>query len=73
MLNLGMGEMILVAIVALLLIPPQELPRLATSLGRFLASLRHSFNKVKTDLLNGGDGPDKSGQDQRKDGPHGTP
>lgn len=48
MFNMGGGELILVAIVALLFIPPKKLPQAATSLGRFFSQLQRGFNELKS-------------------------
>ncbi len=48
MFNMGGGELILVALVALLVIPPQKLPQVATTMGRLLAQLNRNFQEIKT-------------------------
>lgn len=74
MLNLGMGELVLIALVALILIPAKELPKVATSLGRFVAGLQRSFNKIKSDFDYGLHEPDEpkthSQTDPKKDRSH---
>lgn len=50
MLNMGGGEFIMVAILALLLVKPEKLPHLATTLGRWFAELQRSFNEVRSDF-----------------------
>jgi len=55
MLNLGGGELILIALAALLFIPPQKLPGAARSVGRFLSQLRNTFEEVKKEIVNPSD------------------
>ena len=52
MFNLGGGELILVALAALLLIKPKNLPQVATSLGRWYAQLRSALLEVKSSFEN---------------------
>jgi len=48
MLNMGAGELVLVAIIALLVIPPKKIPQVATTLGRWLSQLQKSFQELKS-------------------------
>lgn len=48
MFNIGGGELILVALAALLLIKPKNLPQVATTLGRWYAQLRQGISEIKT-------------------------
>lgn len=50
MFNIGGGELILVALAALLLIKPKNLPQLATTLGRWYSQLRNGLNEIKTSV-----------------------
>lgn len=50
MLNMGGGELFIVALVALLLIPNEKLPGLAQKLGRLMAQLQHGFRDLKSGL-----------------------
>lgn len=50
MFNMGTGEMILIAVLTLLVIPPHKLPQVATSLGRFLGQLQRGFAEAKKSL-----------------------
>ncbi|MDO8520401.1 MAG: twin-arginine translocase TatA/TatE family subunit [Deltaproteobacteria bacterium] len=50
MFNMGFGEMLVVAIVALIFIQPQNLPKVATSIGRFLGDLKRGFDEVKNNV-----------------------
>lgn len=48
MLNLGGGEMILIVVAGILLIPPKKIPEVATSLGRLLGQLKRNFEDIKS-------------------------
>lgn len=53
MFNLGMTEMIFIAILALILIGPKQLPEVARTLGRFLNDLRRASTGLMTDIKDG--------------------
>lgn len=50
MFNIGGGELILVALAALLLIKPENLPNVATTLGRWHARLRQGIAEIKSNI-----------------------
>lgn len=50
MFNLGFSEMAFIAILALVLIGPKQLPEVARTLGRFLNDLKRSTNSLKDEL-----------------------
>ena len=50
MFGLGMSEIILLGIIALVVIGPKELPELARTIGRFLNELKRSTNSFTDDL-----------------------
>ncbi len=50
--NFSISEMIVVLLIALLVIKPEQLPDVAFSLGRFAKTIRGMFTKVK-DEMNG--------------------
>lgn len=50
MFNMGGGELLLIALVAILVIKPQNLPKAATTAGRWLAQLRTSFEEIKSGI-----------------------
>lgn len=50
--NFSLSEILLVLLIALLVIKPEELPGVAHSLGKWLKSIRGMFDKVK-DEVNG--------------------
>jgi len=47
---MGGGELILVAVVALLVLGPKKLPQVATTLGRWIAQIQKGFEEVKTSV-----------------------
>lgn len=47
MFNIGGGELILIGLVAILFIRPEQLPRFATTLGRWFAELQKSWRSVR--------------------------
>lgn len=53
MFNMGPGEIILIAIVALIFIPPDKLPEVATKLGRMYHQFRSNFNELKSGVEHG--------------------
>lgn len=53
MFNLGGGEIIMIALVALLVIKPEKIPGFATGLGRFIAQIRNQVLDVKTGIEKG--------------------
>jgi TatA/E family protein of Tat protein translocase len=50
MLGIGMQELILILIVALLVIGPKKLPELAKALGRALGEFRRATDEIKENL-----------------------
>ncbi|MBX3708306.1 MAG: twin-arginine translocase TatA/TatE family subunit [Gammaproteobacteria bacterium] len=50
--NFSISEIIVVLLIALLVIKPEQLPDVAMTLGRFVQSMRRMFGKVK-DEMNG--------------------
>lgn len=50
--NFSISELIVVLLVALLVIKPEQLPDVAFSIGRFIQSIRRMVTKVK-DEMNG--------------------
>lgn len=50
MFGLGMSEIIFLAVLALIVIGPKELPELARTLGRFLNELKRSTNVLGDEL-----------------------
>lgn len=52
MLNLGFGEILFIAVLALLLIGPKQLPEVARTLGRFLNELKRSAGQLSDEFKN---------------------
>lgn len=50
--NFSISEIIVILLIALLVIKPEQLPDVAFTLGRFTQSIRKMFSKVK-DEMNG--------------------
>jgi len=50
--NFSISEIIVILLIALLVIKPEQLPDVAFTLGRFVQSIRQLFTKVK-DEMNG--------------------
>jgi Sec-independent protein translocase protein TatA len=50
--NFSISEIILILLIALLVIKPEQLPDVAMTLGRFVQTIRRMFSKVK-DEMNG--------------------
>lgn len=50
--NFSVSEIIVILLIALLVIKPEQLPEVALTLGRFAKSIRRLFSKVK-DEMNG--------------------
>jgi len=48
MFGLGGGEVVLVVLLAILLIGPKDLPRVATQLGRYYRRLKDTAQELKT-------------------------
>jgi Tat protein translocase TatB subunit len=51
MFNLGLGELILIGVIALIFIGPKELPEVAKTLARFINEMRRSLNEVKQTII----------------------
>ena len=50
MFGLGTGELLVVALLALIFIGPERLPDLATRLGKVVRQVRHAINEMKEDF-----------------------
>lgn len=50
MFNMGGGELLLVAFVAILFIPPKKLPEVANTLGRLFVKLQNQFTEIKREM-----------------------
>ena len=52
MFNLGMGEMALIAIIALIFIGPKQLPEIARSVARLLNEFKRTTTELSGNLMN---------------------
>jgi sec-independent protein translocase protein TatB len=50
MFNMGAGELILIAVIAIIFIPPDKLPKAATTLGKYFNQVRNSFQEIKSSI-----------------------
>jgi len=67
--NFSISEIIVILLIALLVIKPEQLPDVAFTLGRFAQSIRRMFSKVKDEmngLIESVDVPHERKQDQQK-------
>lgn len=48
--NFSISEIIVVLLIALLVIKPEQLPDVAYTIGRFLQNIRNLFGKVKNEM-----------------------
>ncbi len=65
MFGIGMQELIIIAVVALLIVGPKKLPDLAKSLGKGFSEFRKATDDVKDDLKK----TFQEDDDHKKDGP----
>ena len=50
MFEIGFSEIVLIAVIALLVVGPQEFPALVRNIGRVLGNIRHFMGAVKTEF-----------------------
>ncbi len=50
MFNLGLSEMVVIAVIALIFIGPKQLPDLARALGRFINEMKRSSNSLTAEF-----------------------
>ncbi|VVC76801.1 Sec-independent protein translocase protein TatB [Aquicella siphonis] len=48
--NFSISEIIVILLIALLVIKPEQLPEVAHTLGRFAQSIRRMFSRVKNEV-----------------------
>lgn len=48
--NFSFSEIVLILLIALLVVKPEQLPGVAHSLGRFVKTIRGMFDKVKDEM-----------------------
>lgn len=64
--NFSISEIIVILLIALLVIKPEQLPDVAHSLGRFIQSVRHMISKVKNEMNGFIDAVDKPAESKRE-------
>ena len=55
MFNIGFSEMLVIAVLALILIGPKQLPEVARTIGRFINELKRGSDAFSSDLKNAAD------------------
>lgn len=48
--NFSLSEIIVILLIALLVIKPEQLPDVAYTMGRFVRTMQRMFNKVKSEM-----------------------
>lgn len=66
--NFSLSEIIVILLIALLVIKPEQLPDVALTLGRFMKSVQNLFAKVK-DEMNGFIDSAKTPNDEKREQP----
>lgn len=64
--NISISEIIVVLLIGLLVIKPQQLPEVAQTLGRLAKSIRAMFSKVKAEMNGFIDVADKPNEQKRE-------
>ncbi|RDI42420.1 twin-arginine translocase TatA/TatE family subunit [Aquicella lusitana] len=64
--NFSISEIIVILLIALLVIKPEQLPEVAYTLGRFMQSVRRLFGRMKDDLNGFIDTVDTSNERKRE-------
>lgn len=59
MLNMGVGEIVLVLVVALVVFGPNRLPQIARNVGRFVGQCKRTWTNIQTDILDPHQNTDK--------------
>lgn len=64
--NFSISEIMVILLIALLVIKPEQLPDVAHTLGRFFQSIRHMISKVKNEMNGFIDSVEKPTEKQRE-------
>jgi Sec-independent protein translocase protein TatA len=64
--NFSISEILVILLVALLVIKPEQLPEVAFTLGQFAKSIRRMFTKVKSEMDGFMDSVEKSPERERE-------
>ena len=64
--NFSISEILVVLLIALLVIKPEQMPEVAFTLGKFTRSLRRMFSKVKDEMNGFMDNVDKPIEQKRE-------
>lgn len=48
--NFSISEIVVILLIALLVIKPEQLPEVAFTLGRFMKTMQRMFGKIKTEM-----------------------
>ncbi|TAK77919.1 MAG: hypothetical protein EPO11_01935 [Gammaproteobacteria bacterium] len=64
--NFSLSEIIVILLIALLVIKPEQLPDVAFSLGRFMQSMRRMYAKVKNEMNGLIDSVEKNDEQKRQ-------
>lgn len=59
MFDIGFGEMILIAVIALVAIGPKQLPEVARTVGKFIGEFKRMFGDVATGFIDARDSADR--------------
>lgn len=64
--NFSLGEIIVVLLIALLVIRPEELPQVAYKMGQFAQSIRRFFTSIKNEVNSFVETAEKPGNKREK-------
>ncbi len=64
--NISISEILVVLLIALLVIKPEQLPEVAVTLGRFAKAIQNMFSKVKGEMNSFIDSVDKPVEQTRE-------
>lgn len=64
--NVSISELVVILLIALLVIKPEQLPEVAYTLGRFVQSIKSLFSKAKDEMTGFIDTVEKSKEQKRE-------